>query len=32
MHGGYVSFAAGLDGKGLAVELVLPGAMISHRA
>jgi signal transduction histidine kinase len=26
MHGGYVHFAAGLDGKGLGVELVLPGA------
>ena len=32
MHGGYVRFAAGLDGKGLAVELVLQGAAVERQS
>jgi two-component system sensor histidine kinase QseC len=32
MHGGHVRFAAGLDGRGLGVELVLPGTAVEQKA
>ncbi len=32
MHGGHVRFAAGLDGKGLGVEIALPKAVVGQRA
>ena len=32
MHGGHVRFAAGLDGKGLGVELVIPGVELERKA
>ena len=31
LHGGEVVFAAGLDGRGLGVEVVLPGSAESTR-
>ena len=32
MHGGHVRFAVGLDGKGLGVELVMPGVEVERKA